>query len=66
MTLIQVAIHSAKNSDRVIEFINLGKFTSDFQKLHSDGNIYGCFYDENGKIVAQDIWDDIHENVLIS
>ena len=59
-----IAIHSGKNSEQVVKFIDFEKFTSDFQKAYNNGNIYGCYYDENGNVVAQDVWDEVHENIL--
>ncbi len=59
-----IAICDGKNSDRVVKFIAFEKFTTDFQDQYNNGNIYGCYFDENGNIVAQDVWDEVHENII--
>ena len=64
MTQNSIAIHSAKDSEQVVIFIDFEKFTPEFKRAYDNGNIYGCYYDENGNVVAQDIWDEIHENIL--
>jgi hypothetical protein len=66
MNTVSVAICSKKNSEQVVKFIDLEKFTTEFQKNYNNGEIYGCYYDENGNVVAEDIWQEIHETILIS
>ncbi len=61
---ISVAICSSATSEQVAKFIDLQKFNKDFQKAYNNGNIWGCYYDENANIVAKDIWDEIHTDLF--
>lgn len=61
---ISVAICSSATSGQVVKFIDLQKFNKDFQKAYNNGNIWGCYYDENANIVAKDIWDEIHTDIF--
>lgn len=59
-----VALHESKGSDKVVKFIDLESFTAAFQYDYNNNIIHGCFYDDDGNIVAQDIWDEIHTDIL--
>ena len=60
-----IAINLSATSEQVIKFIDIEKFNKEFQKAYNDGNIWGCYYDEKGQVIAQDIWNEIHEDILI-
>jgi hypothetical protein len=59
----QVAVHEAQNSEKVVKFINQDSLNEETQSLIWNGNLHGLYYDKNGKIVAEDIWGDVHENI---
>jgi len=60
----QIAVHESKNSNRVIKFINQDRLNSEIHSLIENGNLYGLYYNENGNLVAEDIWGDVHEKVV--
>ena len=62
--MTSIAINLSATSEQVIKFIDIEMFTKKFQKAYNDGNIRGCYYDEKGQVIAQDIWDEIHEDIL--
>ena len=62
--MTSIAINLSATSEQVIEFIDLEMFTKEFQKAYNDGKIWGCYYDEKGQVIAQDIWNEIHEDIL--
>jgi hypothetical protein len=59
-----IAVHESEKSDRVIKFINQDSLNEETSNLIENGNLYGLYYNENGEIVAEDIWGDIHEIVV--
>lgn len=58
----QVAVHEAQNSEKVVKFINQDSLNNEISSLIENGNLHGLYYDENGNIVAEDIWGDVHES----
>jgi len=60
----KVAVHENRESEKVVEFISLSSFTDDFIRMHDNDMIYGVFYNESGDIVALDIWQEIHTDII--
>ena len=60
----QVAVHESQNSEKVVKFINQDSLNEEIYNLIESGNLNGLYFDENGNIVAEDIWGDVHENVV--
>lgn len=60
----QIAVHESQNSDKVVKFINQDFLNEEGLNLIKIGGLEGLYYDENGNIVAQDIWGDVHENIV--
>lgn len=61
---ITVAIHENKGSDRVMKFVKLNDFTRGFKKRYNNGEIWGCYYNKNGNIVAQDNQGQVFYKVI--
>lgn len=61
---INQAVCQSKDSETVVKFLHEGDFTESFENMINQGQIWGVYYDENNNIVAQDIWGDVHENIL--
>lgn len=65
-TEILVPIHGGLNRDRVVKFIPLDSFAEEFQNQYNNNYIYTCYYDDNGDIVAVDVWGDVHKLELVA
>ena len=61
---VSIAICSEATGDQVLKFIDLEEFKSVFQTSYNNGNIWGCYYDENENIVGKDIWENVHADIL--
>lgn len=55
------AVCESEDSDKVVKFVPKNDFKLAVQKLMNAGSVWGVFYNEEGKILAKDIWGDIHE-----
>jgi len=60
----QIAVHESRRSEKVVKFINQDSLKEEISKLIENGNLHGLYYDEEGKIVAEDIWGDVYENII--
>lgn len=60
----EVAIHESQKSDKVVKFINQDSLKEEISKFIENGYLHGLYYDENGNIVAEDIWGDVYENII--
>ncbi|SHN45968.1 hypothetical protein [Chitinophaga sp. CF418] len=60
----QIAIHESATSEKVEKFIDLESFTPSFQQAYNDNLIDGCYVNEDGKIVARTIHNDIIVDVV--
>ena len=58
------AICESVTSEKVLEFKKLESFTDEFIALHQNGEIWGVYYDNNEKVVAQDICANIIPNII--
>lgn len=63
-TTTSVLICESRKSDRTAKVMNAAEFTPAFQSMLDNGDIYGVYYDKAGKVVAEDIWQQIHRNIL--
>lgn len=59
----QVAVHESENSEKVVKFINQDLLNKEVNDLIENGNLYGIYFDEDVKMVAKDIWGEIHKNI---
>lgn len=59
----QVAVHESENSEKVVMFINQDFLNVEINDLIESGNLHGIYFDENGEMVAKDIWGDVHQNI---
>lgn len=59
----QVAVHESENSEKVVMFINQDVLNVEINDLIESGNLHGIYFDENGEMVAKDIWGDVHQNI---
>lgn len=59
----QVAVHESENSEKVVKFINQDLLNKEVNDLIENGNLYGIYFDEDGEMVAKDIWGEIHKNI---
>lgn len=59
----QVAVHESENSEKVVKFINQDLLNKEVNDLIENGNLYGIYFDEDGGMVAKDIWGEIHKNI---
>ncbi|MEL6627443.1 MAG: hypothetical protein AAFQ92_18115 [Bacteroidota bacterium] len=57
------AICSSREENNVVEFKPWTSFTKEIQDMLNNGNIWGVYYEED-LIVAEDIWGEIHKNVI--
>ena len=59
----QVAVHESENSEKVVMFINQDFLNVEINDLIESGNLHGIYFDENGEMVAKDIWSYVHQNI---
>lgn len=59
----QVAVHESENSEKVVMFINQDVLNVEINDLIESGNLHGIYFDENGEMVAKDIWSYVHQNI---
>lgn len=64
MTTETIAIHEGRESEKVVRFMNISHLTDDALNLIKTSTLNGLYYNEEGNIVAEDIWGDVHENVV--
>lgn len=61
-----IAVCDAKDSDKVVKYIREKHFSDLFKEFYQNGEIWGVFYDDEGKnILAQTIWGDILTDILL-
>ena len=53
-----ISIHTSKTEDKVKKFVKESEFKKEIIEMRNDGILWGCYYNESGDIVAQDIWGD--------
>lgn len=56
---LTVAIHSDRDSGKVVEFRPQFYFESEFIDLQDNGEVWGVYYDEDGSLVAELITGEI-------
>jgi hypothetical protein len=56
-------INTTDENVRIIRFVNLDDFTSEFQQIHAKTGIWGC-YTDGINTVAIDNLGDRHDNIL--
>jgi hypothetical protein len=60
----KIAVHESQSSDKVEQFIEFSSFKSGFQKYYNNGNVAGVYLNDDGKVVATDIYGETIENIL--
>ena len=64
-TLINEPVYQSKNSDKVVLFLNETEIKPEIVKAIENATIEAIYYNDAGNIVARDIWQDIHQNILL-
>lgn len=59
-----VTIHASKKSVRVAKFIKLDNFTNKFIEAYNNASIYSVYYNSKNEVIALDIWNKEHKNIL--
>lgn len=59
-----VTIHASKKSEKIAKFIDLDNFTDKFIKAYNNNTIYSVYYNNKNEVVAMDIWNKEHKNIL--
>lgn len=58
------AICQSRENTTVVNFLDWDQFTDSIQSMLNEGQIWGVYYDENNNIVAEDIWGEVHSDIL--
>lgn len=61
----KVFIHESKYSAKVVEVKHIDEFKDEFKGMKLNGDVCAVYY-HHGQIVCEDIWQEIHKNILIS
>ena len=60
-----LAVHESENSEKVVKFIDQDVLNVEINNLIENGNLHGIYFDENGEMVAKDVWGDVHQNIEV-
>ena len=64
-TLINQAVCESRENTKVVEFLNETQLKPEIAQAIESGNIWGVYYNEEGEIVAEDIWGEVHKDVVL-
>lgn len=64
-TLINQPVYQSKNSDKVVLFLDETEIKPEIVNAIENATIEAIYFNA-GEIVARDIWQDIHQNILQS
>lgn len=60
----KVAVFKSRENNTIRKFHMLSSFNQEIIDLEMKGDIWGFYEDEDGSVVAEDIWGDIHTDIL--
>lgn len=63
MNIINQPVCKSREDETVITFLNEDEFTKEIRKAIENGLIWGVYY-RGREIVAEDIWGEVHTNIL--
>lgn len=64
--LINQPVYESKNSDKVVQFLDENQLKAEIVEAIENNTIEALYYDQLGNVMALDIWQDTHEDILIS
>ena len=64
--LINQPVYESENSDKVVYFLDENQLKPEIVEAIENNTIEAIYRDELGDVLARDIWQDTHEDILIS
>lgn len=62
--LINQPVYESENSEKVVEFLSEDELSPAMIDAIDHSLIDAIYYDESGKMLARDIWQTVHEDIL--
>lgn len=64
--LINQPVYESENSDKVVQFLDENQLKPEIVEAIENNTIEAIYHDELGNVLARDIWQDIHEDILVN
>ena len=56
-----IAIHESKDSEKVVQFININQLNAKAQAGLKNGDVVGLYYTAAGNVRYLDVWNQTHK-----